>query len=292
MTEGAREFKKRYIDIKGCRVAYIDEGAGTQTIIFIHGLANYALGWQKNIEQLRAQYRCIAIDLPGNGYSAAGDYAYSMSFFAEVVCEFVGKLKLGVVCLAGHSMGGQVAMTVALKYPKVVSKLVLCAPAGFEEFTEWEQSAYKTTLHLFDMFSTEANSLKKTLQISFYLFPEQARGMVEELVQLQQRYPAKKYKAMVEACIDGMLDEPVYGRLQEIRQPTLIIFGERDALIPNKLLHHLSTKQLAEKAAARFPDAELHMIAKCGHFVQWEEAGDVNYYIKRFLNRDVGGLKD
>jgi pimeloyl-ACP methyl ester carboxylesterase len=136
------------------------------------------------------------------------------------------------------------------------------------------------------MFSSEENSLKKTLQMSFYLFPEQARAMVDELVELQRRYPAKKYKAMVEACIDSMLEEPVCDRLHLVKQPTIIIFGEKDVLIPNKLLHQMSTRQLAEKAVAQMPNAELHMIAKCGHFVQWEDAGDVNHYIRQFLNRD------
>jgi pimeloyl-ACP methyl ester carboxylesterase len=283
MIAGEQGYKMHSAELGHCRVAYIDEGTGEQTIIFIHGLANYAGVWKKNIDQLKQQHRCIAIDLPGNGYSDPGDHAYGMGFFADVVYQLIMKLKLGSVCVAGHSMGGQIAMTLALKYPEVVSKLVLCAPAGFEEFSSFERSVYRNTIHLFDMFSSEENSLRKTLQISFYLLPEEARPMIEELVALQRRYPAKKYRAMVEACIDSMLEEPVVDRLHEIKQPTLIIYGERDALIPNKMIHPVSTKHLAEKAAAKFPNAELHMIAKCGHFVHWEDAGDVNYYIKRFV---------
>ena len=116
----------------GCTVKYIDEGQGTETIFFIHGLANYALCWQRNIEALKANYRCIALDLPGNGLSDHGDYSYSIDFFAECAVEVIQSLQLKNVCLAGHSMGGQIAIAAALKYPTLVSRLILCAPAGFE----------------------------------------------------------------------------------------------------------------------------------------------------------------
>jgi pimeloyl-ACP methyl ester carboxylesterase len=56
------------------KINYIDEGTGTTTLLMIHGLANYALGWKRNISELRKYYRCIAIDLPGNGLSEPGDF--------------------------------------------------------------------------------------------------------------------------------------------------------------------------------------------------------------------------
>jgi pimeloyl-ACP methyl ester carboxylesterase len=281
----AYQFKTINLD-NGGDVAYIDEGTGNQTLLFIHGLANYALGWQKNIAYFAGKYRCIALDLPGNGYSARAQHPYSISFFADCIADLITKLKLSNLCLIGHSMGGQIAMSVVLKYPGLANKLVLCAPAGLESFTPWERSIYKSTLLIFDLFSSEENSLKKTLHSSFYLFPDQAREMIEELVTIQKQYPLKEYRAMIEACIDGMLHEPVLERLAEITFPTLILFGERDALIPNKLLHPISTTSLAREAVQKFPNAELHILSKCGHFLQWEKAGDVNYYIESFLKRN------
>lgn len=59
---------------------YIDEGEG-DTFLFIHGLATYALSWRRNIDELKKSYRCIAVDLPGNGLSDRADYPYGISFF-------------------------------------------------------------------------------------------------------------------------------------------------------------------------------------------------------------------
>ena len=66
----------------GCEMAYIDEGKGDTTLLMVHGLANYCGVWVKNIESLKKHYRCIAIDLPGNGYSDGGDYPYGINFFS------------------------------------------------------------------------------------------------------------------------------------------------------------------------------------------------------------------
>lgn len=284
MTNRAGGYIQHFLALSnGANMAYIDEGAGEQTIVFIHGLANYSLGWKHNIEELRRDFRCIAVDLPGNGYSGRGDYPYSMEFFADCIYELIDKLQLSKVCLAGHSMGGQVAITTVLKYPNAADKLVLCAPAGFETFDEWERPMYKASLMLFDMFSSQENSLAKSLQHSFYLFPAEAREMINELVDLLKTYPAKDYRAMMEGCIHGMLYEPVWDKLGLILQPTLVLFGEKDTFVPNKILHPVSTRQIAEAGTNKMLNAELEMLSRCGHFLQWEKAGDVNYYVRRFL---------
>src|SRR6267154_1761559 len=101
-------YKTYYIDLPGnCNIAYIDEGKGDQTLLFIHGLANYAMVWQKNIDYLRQFYRCVAIDLPGNGLSDKNEHPFDMRFFAETVYNFIQTLGLKNLCMVGHSMGGQ-----------------------------------------------------------------------------------------------------------------------------------------------------------------------------------------
>jgi len=265
------------------KVCYIDEGEGDKTILFIHGLANYALGWKRNIETLKNQFRCIAVDLPGNGLSDHGNFPYGISYFANVVRDFIKELKLEQVILAGHSMGGQIAMTAALNEPTIAEQLVLCAPAGFEVFTPWEASIYETSLSVFDYFSTEQNSLIKSIRSSFYHYTQQADEMIEDLIGLLSKYPLSEYRRMVNACIHGMLHEPVYNSLHLLTQPSLIIYGERDALIPTRALHPTNTRKVAEDGAARMPNAQLHLIPNCGHFVQWEKAKDVNDLIRSFL---------
>lgn len=267
----------------GCDMAYIDEGAGGTTLLFVHGLANYCGVWVKNIETLKQHYRCVAIDLPGNGYSDGGDYPYGINFFSGCVYDFMLQLNLQHVVPVGHSMGGQVLLNLVINHPTVCEKLVLCAPAGLETFTQLERSLYKTGIHFFDFFSTEENSLRKIVRTSFYHYPEYADGMLQELVDLMHRQPVSQYRKMVEACIDSMMEEPVYEQLHTIQQKVLVIYGERDALIPNRLIHHVTTKAMAEHAVAQIPHAQLEMLSGCGHFVQLEKPGVVNDFIREFV---------
>lgn len=268
----------------GCKMAYIDEGEGPDTILFIHGLANYSLSWRKNIEGLKNHFRCIAIDLPGNGFSDRGDYSYSIDFFAGCIYDFIQQLQLKQVCLVGHSMGGQIALHLLINNPATASSLVLCAPAGFETFTPVESNIYRSAIGFFDMFSTDENSLRKSIYSSFYHRPSQADELIDELIDIMKTYPLRVYRQMIDACVHGMLQEPVYNNLHTIHQPTLVLFGERDALIPNRLLHPTTTKQMAEQAVKLIPNAKLVMLTQCGHFLQIEKAEEVNDLIRDFLS--------
>lgn len=264
-------------------MAYIDEGNGPQTLLFIHGLANYALVWKKNIEQLSSRYRCIAIDLPGNGFSDRNEHRFSMAFFAETVHHFIATLKLTNLCIVGHSMGGQIALTTLLSHPDAAHKLVLCAPAGFEQFTALDKVMYYSSLQMMNFVASDENSLRATVHNSFYLHPAQADNMINELVSLMRTYKANYYRNMIEACIRSMLEEPVLHRLHHISTQTLVLFGKNDALIPNKLMHQTTTEKLASAGVATMPHAKLTMIPDSGHFLQWEKADEVNTAIRNFL---------
>lgn len=267
----------------GAFVSYIDEGKGAQTLVMLHGLATYSGTWAKNIETLQQQYRCVALDLPGNGYSEKGDLPYSIQYYAACVYDFIQKLKLKNVVLCGHSMGGQIAITLMLNVPHAAQKMVLCAPAGFEQFTMFEKSMYRSFIGFADMFSSDENSLRNSVYNSFYKNPSQADAMLSEMSAILKTYPSTGYKKMLDASIQAMMNEPVIERLSKVEIPTLVIFGELDALIPNKLIHPIATEQLARTAVARMPNATLQMIPFAGHFVQWEKAEKVNEAIVSFL---------
>jgi pimeloyl-ACP methyl ester carboxylesterase len=277
-------FETHFVTLPGnCRVAYMDEGAGERTILFLHGLANYAPVWKRNIEYLKQYYRCIAIDLPGNGLSDQHEHKYSMQFFADVVFHFIEALGLKNLCIAGHSMGGQIALTTVLKYPDCADSLVLCAPAGFEVFSAMDKAMYYGTMGMFDFLSSDENNLRTTIDSSFYNKATQPEGLVKELVSLMKTYKISYYKKMIEACIKSMLEEPVNGKLHLVKQPALVLFGNKDALIPNRLIHHATTESVAREGAKKMPHAHLDIIPDCGHFLQWEKAEEVNRNIVVFL---------
>jgi pimeloyl-ACP methyl ester carboxylesterase len=260
----------------GENIFYIDEGGGEQTLFFIHGLANNALSWQMNIEKLKQHFRCVAIDLPGNGFSTMIKEVYSMHYFASIILEVIEKLKLKNVVLCGHSMGGQIAITTALLQPLEIQGLLLCAPAGLEYFSPFEISIYKSGINFLDFFSTEENSLTKLIRSSFYHNTHQADVMINDLIELMHRQPAGQYRKMIEGCIDAMLQETVYERLHLIQQQTVVIFGERDVLIPNRFIHPITTKQFAESIVKKIKLHHLHLISSAGHFIHWEKASEVN----------------
>ncbi len=275
-------------------MAYIDEGAGERTLLFIHGLANYAPVWKKNIDYLKQYYRCIAIDLPGNGLSDRNPHPFGMKFFAESVYHFIQALKLKNLTIAGHSMGGQIAMTTAINYPQCAASLALCAPAGFEEFTGMDKTLYYNAIRMLEFVSSDEHNLRQNGgRIAFTATMHRARVMIKDLAVLMKTYNVSYYRKMIEACIKGMLEEPVYDQLGQIKQATLVLFGSKDALIPNKLLHHTTTEKLAAEAVKKMPHASLKMVADCGHFVQWEKADEVNRNIVSFLEEGdyTTGLK-
>lgn len=273
------------VDLPGhCNISYIDEGSGPRTLIFVHGLANYAYVWCKNIDFLKKYFRCIAIDLPGNGLSDRYSHKYSMSFFGESINNFIEELQLKNVTLVGHSMGGQVALTTLINHPKCADSLVLCAPAGFERFSVLEKTMYYHTLTMLDFISSDEHSLRKTIERSFFHSQPQMENMINELTGLMKTYKPNQYRKMIEACIKSMLEDAVYDKLPQVKQPTLVLFGTQDALIPNKLIHPMSVEQLAKEGVKQLPYAFLEMIPDAGHFVQWEAAEVVNNSIYKFAN--------
>lgn len=267
----------------GCNVAYIDEGRGNTTLLFVHGLATYAQTWALNIDELKQHYRCIAIDLPGNGHSDGGNYTYGINFYSGCVYDLMMQLQLKNVVAVGHSMGGQILLNLVINHPSAFDKLVLCAPAGFETYTLLERTMFKSGIQFIDFFSTDETNLRSTIQNSFYNYPSKMESMVKELVALMKKQPSSQYKKMIEACIHSMMEEPVYEQLNTIDIPVLVLFGEYDALIPNKLIHPTSTQALAEKAVKLMPNAQLKMLQRCGHFLQLEQPDVTNRYIKEFI---------
>ncbi len=264
-------------------VAYVDEGNGDHTLLFLHGLGSYLKGWQKNIDELRRDFRCIALDFPGYGKSSKGDLPYGISYFAQITQEFISHLGLKHVTLVGHSMGGQVAITIAVSRIPAVTKMVLIAPAGFETFSEtervWIRSLYSPTL----LKATPSEQLVRNFEINFSRFPDDARFMISDRMMMQGTEAYDHYCEMVPKCVNSMLDEPVFDRLPSISIPVLVLFGENDMLIPNKLLHpRLSPVSVAESGASRIPKAKLELLRPCGHFAQWECAPAVNRSVRIF----------
>ncbi|MBK9337069.1 MAG: alpha/beta fold hydrolase [Lewinellaceae bacterium] len=268
----------------GTKIAYTDRGNGPFTLVFVHGLGTNLKAWQHNADSLSAHYRCVALDLPGYGKSSKSDYPFGMAFFADQVLEFCTALDLQNVVLAGHSMGGQIALTAALRDTGSVKKLILIAPAGIETFSEAEATWLKMVYTPEVVKNTPPEQIRKNFLINFYQWPEDAESMYEDRLSLRETAEYDGWCHMIPKCVAAMLDEPVFGRLGEIALPTLVIFGENDALIPNPILHKTqNTLHIANLAQSGIPGSRLRLLPKAGHFVQWEQAAATNQAIREFL---------
>lgn len=285
MYKSKTKLPYQFISLRQCnRVAYLDVGKGNNTLLFIHGLATYGGTWVRNIEYLQIHARCIAIDLPGNGYSDKDNDSYSIPYFTDIACEFINTLKLKNVIIVGHSMGGQVALNFAIKYPDMLAKLVLCAPAGFEYFNNFEQSLYLSGISLLNGWGDDTQHLTQMIYNSFFDNPHQIDFILRELVCILEEYPQALYRNMLQQCIKSMLIDQVYHQLNNIHTQSLVIFGTMDALIPNKLIHPTSTRQLALEGVKMMKNAQLLMISGAGHFVHFEKDIEVNEAIVNFIN--------
>lgn len=284
MAELPYPFETRFLELSdGISVAYADEGKGEQTILFVHGLGSYYPAWKKNVSVLSEKYRCVAIDLPGYGKSSKENYAGSMRFYAGIIREVCDRLGIRKVTLAGHSMGGQISLAAALAYPELVEKLVLVAPAGFETFNKGEKEWFRQVMTADGVRLTTAEQIRTNLAYNFYNMPDDARFMVDDRLAMRTAADFPGYCYIIPQSVRGMVDEPVYDYLPQVKQPSLIIFGENDNLIPNRYLHGGPTRKVAEDGASRMPAAQLKMIPKAGHFVMFEQAATVNQLVMDFL---------
>ena len=266
-------------------IAYSDLGKGENVILFIHGLASYIPAWKKNIEYLQKDYRCIAIDLPGYGRSSKANYEGSMSFYAKCVKEFCDKLGIRKIHIAGHSMGGQIGMVTALKYPTLVDRLILIAPAGFETFNKGQRQWFRDVMTVDGVRLTTVEQIRLNYAYNFYNMPDDAQFMVNDRIAIRTAKEFTDYCFNITQSVKGMVDEPVFEFLPLIKNKTLCIFGANDNLIPNRYLTGGKTEKFAKKGASRMPDCRLEMIEKAGHFVMFEKADECNRLIGEFMGK-------
>lgn len=264
-------------------LAYTEQGNGTETLILIHGLGSYSPAWNQNIDQLSKNYKVIAVDLPGYGKSSKIPHSGKMTFYADVIEQLIKKLHLTNVNLVGHSMGGQIAMTLALENPKLIKRLILVDPAGFEDFTPGQRNWFKDVMTPNLVRLTPIDAIETNLASNFYNMPKAAQFMIDDRIAMRSAEDFDAYCLAVTRSVAGMVDEPIVNKLKNISMPTLIFFGEQDMLIPNRYLNPGFTKDVAEKGAAKIKNSKLIIVPKTGHFMMFEKPEVFNAEVINFI---------
>ena len=277
-------FPTKYLQLKEGEIAYQKEGKGKQVLIFVHGLSSNSDAWYRNIEVVKKDFICIAIDLPGYGRSYKNADEFTATYFAEILKEFTEKLKINKFTLVGHSMGGQASIKFASKYPEKLDKLILIAPAGIEEFNEFEGNAMKMVMNPKTIMATSEEQIDRNYLLNFYKMPKEAEQMIQDRKNIVKASDFEAHAIAIQKSVTGMLDDKVKDDLSKIKTPTLILFAKNDMLIPNKYLHPtLTIDALSKTAQESFQNSKLVMIDEAGHFLQFEKPVEVNKEIKEFM---------
>lgn len=267
-------------------LTYVDTGKGENTIVLIHGLGSNAGFWRYNIPALSKSNRVIAIDLPGYGKSSKGDYTYNMSYFSSVLKKFFVRLNIKSFYLVGHSMGGQISINFALSCPEYVKKLILISPAGIESFSEDQSNLSKMFVTPSSVKLSDNETIKKNISINFYKWDDKYNWLIEERINVTSASDFDAYTEAVSKSVAGMLAEPTSGLLNNLQIPTMIIYGTKDNLIPNKYFHpNLTTDELYKSAAKKIINCSVYPVENAGHLVMIEEPGKINQAILNFVEK-------
>ena len=263
-------------------IAYIDEGPqDADVLLFIHGMGSGIPVWGKNITIIKKHFRCVALDLPGHGYSSKGEFPYTMAFYAGVVLSFINKTGLSQVTLVGHSMGGQIAIIMALKEPNLIARLVLISPAGIEPYTSVEK---QTLITMSAGVVASGNAFTKNrfnYLVGFCNNSEAAGDLARRMAFFKE--DAAAFGKMMLRSVESMLLESVNHKLNEIMQPCLILVGRDDKVSPYQYLRGQEYVDLVEREAVKIPKGKLVVFAPCGHFAQYQRPKSFNKEVLEFL---------
>jgi pimeloyl-ACP methyl ester carboxylesterase len=262
--------KSEYIQVDGYKLHYFEAlpagGGGGVPLVLVHGLGARGEDWGAMLAALAGQgFHVYAPDLLGYGRSPRPDVDYSISLQEKTVADFMQSVHVARADVGGWSMGGWVAMKLAIDHPELVNRLVIYDSAG----------VYFPATFTAELFT-----------------PVDAAGLNHLMTMLTPhpiRLPAFAAKDAVQKLqenawvIDRSMASMTNGRdlldfqLYRITQPMLIVWGERDDLIP---------LAVGEAIHRRVPQSVLNVVPGCGHLAPAECAGPVIASTVSFLRAD------
>jgi len=239
----------------GVHLHYAERGDRRgEAIIFLHGYSDSWFSFSLMLPLLSPEYHAFALTERGHGESDKPECCYTVDDFAADVDAFMDAVGIGKATLVGHSGGSFMAQRVALSYPHRVSRSVLIGSATTLLNNEGVRELGKEMLALEDPVPPE---FVREVQEStiYYPVPEE---FLETVVSESLKLPARVWRDYWEGVV---LTVDHAARLDGIDVPTLILWGEQDALFP---------REEQERLAAAIPGATLKMYPETGHAVHWE----------------------
>ncbi len=252
------------IKVDGLDIHYLTAGQGDPLIV-VHGGSTGARAWMKNMVELSGNYTVYVPDLPGFGHSQPIDGDYYIPELVEFVDNFSHSLGLKSFHLMGHSLGGGIALSYALKFPHKIKKLVLVSSLCMgREIALWVRFLSNCVLC-----RGAARAVMAILRGVKWVLG-QLFATVEFVV------PLSKFSMSLGGKITTIKEQTtvLMNRFSEIMVPTLVVWGAKDPIIPARQ---------AYAAAELIPDCQVKVFEDCGHSVYRDKLDEFSHLLTRFL---------
>jgi 2-succinyl-6-hydroxy-2,4-cyclohexadiene-1-carboxylate synthase len=236
-----------------------------ETIVLLHGFTQTGRSWGPTIAALGERYRALAPDIRGHG-SAADARPVDFASVQADVCA----LAPSRFALAGYSMGGRIALSLALAAPERVSRLTLIgASPGIADADE-RRARQAADDALADRIEREGIEAFAREWAALPLWADQPPAVAQAAHAMRLTQSPAGLAAALRGLGTGVM-EPLWERLPELTIPVTLIAGERDAKF----------RAIAERMATGLPDATLHVVPDAGHAPQLEQPQAVAALLER-----------
>jgi len=291
-----KSISSEFIEVGSLRVHHSHGGRGTP-VVFIHGLGSSGyMEWRYNLEDTAARHRVFAPDLPGYGRTEKPRARYTIQYFARFVERYMEDRGLRSAAVVGASLGGRIALEVALEQPRLVRRLVLVNALGLGRP---KVTAAQMTYGLVTLPRVGEAAMRFARDALHWAPPNIIRrvaaryaGASADLVKsmddgyldnLREMYATdgfhNAYLTTIRSLINpGALfggNHDVTARLNELKVPVQLIWGADDPLFP--VAH-------AGRAHAMIARSRLAVIEGAGHSPQAERPEEFNRVLRRFLD--------
>jgi len=251
-----------FVETAAGRIRYAKRGEGGETVLLVHGFGGDLDNWLFNIDALAEKATVYAFDLPGHGQSSKTIAEPSLAGLSHALVGLMNAVGIANAHVVGHSIGGAVAMQTALDVPDRVKSLTLICSAGLgPEINSAYLDGYVK--------ATSRRDLRPVLEQLFADPKLVSRQLVDDALKYKRIDGVTEALRRFQSNLfeDGKQRTDPAPLLQRVACPVLVIWGEKDNIIPVSHAHALADKARAE------------IVPGAGHMVQMEKAGRVNELI-------------
>lgn len=226
--------ERRFSFTDRMEIRYVRAGEG-HPVIFLHGLAGDHHQWNLNLPDFEPAFEVYALDFPGHGKTGtAPNHPYSIANHARAVLRLMEVENLEEAVLVGNSMGGHVALHLAVHHPERVTRLVLASPSGGVPFGWFDHHSSRLIARYLPLRYVGERILRWRMRA----LVERNRNheILEKYLQkmlLRIRDPARRqpFQTMLREVVRSILESNLHRRVAEIDHPTLIVWGEGDRIL-------------------------------------------------------------